>query len=40
MKMETTIQSPFNGIVKEIHVKTGDTIETGDLLLKLESTEK
>lgn len=36
MKMETTIQAPFNGIIKEIHVKTGDSIETGDLLLVLE----
>jgi pyruvate carboxylase len=33
MKMETTMQAPFSGVVKEIHVKAGDTIETGDLLL-------
>ncbi|MCI1692566.1 pyruvate carboxylase [Aneurinibacillus aneurinilyticus] len=33
MKMETTMQAPFNGTVKEIHVKAGDTIETGDLLI-------
>ncbi|WP_286884035.1 biotin/lipoyl-containing protein, partial [Aneurinibacillus sp. UBA3580] len=33
MKMETTMQAPFNGIVKEIHVKAGDTIESGDLLI-------
>ena len=35
MKMETTMQAPFSGVVKEIHVKEGDTIETGDLLLVL-----
>ncbi|WP_096467794.1 pyruvate carboxylase [Aneurinibacillus soli] len=33
MKMETTMQAPFSGVVKEISVKAGDTIETGDLLL-------
>jgi pyruvate carboxylase len=33
MKMETTMQAPFSGVIKEIHVKAGDTIETGDLLL-------
>lgn len=36
MKMETTIQSPQDAVVKEIHVKEGDTIETGDLLIELE----
>ncbi|MBA4547440.1 pyruvate carboxylase [Thermoactinomyces intermedius] len=36
MKMETTIQAPFDGVVKEIHVKNGDAIETGDLLIEME----
>lgn len=36
MKMETTVQAPFSGIVKDIHVKSGDSIQTGDLLLELE----
>ncbi len=36
MKMETTVQAPFDTIVKEIHVKSGDAIETGDLLIELE----
>lgn len=36
MKMETTIQAPFDATVKEIHVKSGDAIETGDLLIELE----
>lgn len=36
MKMETTVQSPFEGKIKTIHVKAGETIETGDLLLEFE----
>jgi pyruvate carboxylase len=39
MKMETSIQAPFNGTVKAVHVKAGDSIETGDLLLELETTK-
>ena len=33
MKMELSIQSPFNGEVKEVLVREGDVIETGDLLI-------
>lgn len=36
MKMETTVQAPFDGVVKEILIKNGDPIETGDLLVVLE----
>lgn len=36
MKMETTLQAPSDAKVKAIHVKAGDTIEAGDLLLELE----
>lgn len=36
MKMETTVQAPKDGIVKEIYAKEGDAISTGDLLLELE----
>lgn len=36
MKMETTIQAPFDGIVKEIYVAAGESIATGDLLVELE----
>ncbi|MBD7907251.1 pyruvate carboxylase [Sporosarcina gallistercoris] len=36
MKMETTIQTPYDGIVKEIHVVPGEAISTGDLLIELE----
>lgn len=36
MKMETTVQAPVDGIVKEIYTTAGDTISTGDLLIELE----
>lgn len=36
MKMETTVQAPFNGKVKKVYVKDGDAIQTGDLLIELE----
>ncbi|MGM8214337.1 pyruvate carboxylase [Bacillaceae bacterium W0354] len=36
MKMETTVQAPFEGVIKAVHVKDGETIETGDLLIEIE----
>ncbi len=36
MKMETTIQAPFSGIVKDVYAVNGDAIQPGDLLLELE----
>lgn len=36
MKMETTIQLPYDGRVKEVLVSAGDAIDTGDLLLIVE----
>lgn len=36
MKMETTIQAPFDGVVKEIYVQAGEGISTGDLLIEIE----
>ncbi|MEK4522738.1 pyruvate carboxylase [Psychrobacillus sp. FSL W7-1493] len=36
MKMETTVQAPFDGIVKAIHVAAGEAIATGDLLIEME----
>jgi len=36
MKMETTMQAPFDAIVKEVAVQTGDSIDTSDLLIVLE----
>jgi len=35
MKMETTLQAPFNGTVKDIFVKENEAIQTDDLLLEL-----
>lgn len=35
MKMETTVQAPFDGAVKEVYVKAGDSIQPEDLLLEL-----
>lgn len=36
MKMETTVQAPYSGIVKDIHVVAGSAIATGDLLIEME----
>lgn len=36
MKMETTVQAPKDGIVKEVYAQAGDAISTGDLLVELE----
>ena len=36
MKMETTVQAPFNGHIKELYVKDGEVIQTGDLLIELD----
>jgi len=35
MKMETTVQAPKDGVVKEIYASAGDAISTGDLLIEL-----
>jgi pyruvate carboxylase len=35
MKMQTTIYAPGDGLVDEIHVQTGDTVEARDLLVTL-----
>jgi len=36
MKMETTIQAPFKGVIKKIHVTEDTAIEPGDLLIEFE----
>lgn len=36
MKMENEIPSPIDGVVKEIAVEAGQTVETGDLLFVVE----
>jgi pyruvate carboxylase len=35
MKMETTVQAPFSGVVKDTYVQSGEAIQTGDLLIEL-----
>nr|WP_019242445.1 MULTISPECIES: pyruvate carboxylase [Bacillus] len=36
MKMETTVQAPYTGIIKDIFVANGESILTGDLLIEME----
>jgi pyruvate carboxylase len=35
MKMQTTVYSPADGVVEELPVQVGDTVESKDLLIKL-----
>ncbi len=37
MKMETTVQAPFDGVVTRVYVNNGEAIQTGDLLLELKN---
>jgi pyruvate carboxylase len=36
MKMETPVVSPYDGVVKSVHVKEGDRVAGGTLLVELE----
>ncbi|SFB18395.1 pyruvate carboxylase [Lentibacillus halodurans] len=36
MKMETTVQAPFTGVIKDVYVKNGDSIAVNDLLIEFE----
>ncbi|MEQ6388955.1 pyruvate carboxylase [Bacillaceae bacterium S4-13-58] len=36
MKMETTVQAPFDGRIKDIYVKNSEAIHVGDLLIEFE----
>ncbi|WP_106497746.1 pyruvate carboxylase [Lentibacillus sp. Marseille-P4043] len=36
MKMETTVQAPFAGVIKDIHVKNQEAITVNDLLIEFE----
>jgi pyruvate carboxylase len=35
MKMQTTVAAPADGLVAEIAVQVGDTVEAKDLLVRL-----
>ena len=35
MKMESEVKSPQAGVVQTVHVKAGNTVQTGDALLTL-----
>ncbi|WPC19196.1 pyruvate carboxylase [Pediococcus inopinatus] len=35
MKMETTIQAPFDCVIKHIYVSAGDVVDTNDLLIEI-----
>ena len=35
MKMETTIKTPLNGIIKKVFVKNGDKVNVGDPLFEV-----
>ncbi|HEU5080506.1 MAG TPA: pyruvate carboxylase [Opitutaceae bacterium] len=37
MKMQTTVYAPADGVVTELHVAIGDTVESKDLLIKLKA---
>ena len=36
MKMESNIESDFDGEVKEIYVNEGDMVKTGDIMMRIE----
>jgi len=36
MKMENEVTAPASGVVKSIHVTSGATVNTGDLMLVIE----
>ncbi|MCG3401468.1 pyruvate carboxylase [Staphylococcus massiliensis] len=38
MKMETTVQAPFKGIIDKIHVSKDDGVETNDLLIEMKES--
>ena len=37
MKMQTTVYAPVDGVVAELHVAVGDTVEAKDLIVRLRS---
>ncbi len=39
MKMQTTVYAPCNGVVSEVTVEVGDTVESKDLLVRIKPAE-
>lgn len=39
MKMEMTIESPMDGIVKSVHVNNGQKVEAQDLVVEVEPAQ-
>ncbi len=37
MKMESTITAPFDGVIKKIHLESGEILEQGDLVIEFET---
>jgi len=37
MKMEIPVASPVTGVVREVHVVAGDTVQENDLLVTLDA---
>ena len=35
MKMQTTLYAPVSGVVEELHIQVGDSVQSKDLLLLL-----
>ena len=35
MKMQNTVYAPCDGVIAELHVALGDTVEAKDLLVKI-----
>jgi pyruvate carboxylase len=40
MKMQTTVYAPCDGIISEVTVEVGDTVESKDLLVRIKPAEK
>ena len=36
MKMETTITAPYESTIKTVHLKAGELVAQGDLVIELE----
>jgi pyruvate carboxylase len=39
MKMQTTVYAPCDGVVSEVTVEVGDTVESKDLLVRIKPSK-